>query len=239
VPDEIPLLGGAVTAVVQVGNTVRRPPGPQAVYVRELLRFFDQRGWAGAPRYLGVDDQGRETLTFVTGEVPWRDPMSMRSDASLVRVAELMREFHDLTAGTALAGDAETVCHNDLSPHNTVYRDGRPIAFVDWDIAAPGRRIQDIAHVAWQFLGLGPALVDPTDPARWLRLICDAYGLADRAELIDAVLWWQDRCWRGIEAEAAAGDRAKRRLLDRGIPAVIRTEHAWVIEHRATLESAL
>jgi hypothetical protein len=239
VPDEIPLPGGSVTAVVQVGNTVRRPAGPQAVYVRELLRLFEQRDWAGAPRYLGVDDQGRETLTFVTGEVPWQDPMSMRSDANLVRVAELMREFHDLTAGTALAGDAETACHNDLSPHNTVYRDGRPIAFIDWDIAAPGRRIQDIAHVAWQYLGLGPTVADPTDPARSLRLICDGYGLADRAELIDTVLWWQDRCWRGIEAEAAAGDPAKRRLLGRGIPAVIRTEHAWVIEHRAILESAL
>jgi hypothetical protein len=236
---EVPLHGGAVSNVVRVGDTVRRSPGPRAAYVRELLHHFEQRGWSAAPRYLGVDDQGRETLTFVTGEVPWPDPMSMRSDASLVRVAELMREFHDLTAGTALAGDAETVCHNDLSPQNTVYRDGRPIAFIDWDIAAPGRRIQDLAHVAWQYLGLGPTGADPTDSARWLRLICDGYGLADRAELIDTVLWWQQRCWRGIEAEAAAGDPAKRRLLDRGIPAVIRTEHAWVIEHRAILESAL
>jgi len=236
---EVPLLGGAVTAVVQVGDTVRRPPGPHAAYVRELLRFVEQRGWSAAPRYLGADDQGRETLTFVTGEVPWQDPMSVRSDANLVRVAELMREFHDLTAGTALAGDAETVCHNDLSPHNTVYRDGRPIAFIDWDIAAPGRRIHDLAHVAWQFLGLGPTIADPTDPARWLRLICDAYGLAERAELVDTVLWWQDRCWRGIEAEAAAGDPAKRRLLDRGVPATIRAEHAWVADHRAVLAATL
>src|SRR5207245_171495 len=154
-PDEIRLRGGAVTEVVRVGDTVRRPPGPRAAYVRELLRFLEQRGWSAAPRYLGVDDKGRETLTFVSGEVPWQQPVSMRSDAGLV------------------------------------------------------------------------------------RLVCDAYGLGDRTELLDTVLWWQDRCWRGIEAEAAAGDPAKRALLERGIPATIRTEHAWVVANRVTLESAL
>jgi hypothetical protein len=35
----------------------------------------------------------------------------------------LVREFHDLTAGTPLATGGEVVCHNDLSPKNTVYRD--------------------------------------------------------------------------------------------------------------------
>lgn len=238
-PEEIRLLGGAVTEVVRVGDTVRRPADPRAAYVRELLQFLERCGWPAAPRYLGVDDQGRETLTFIAGEVPWQDPAAMRSNVNLVRVAELVREFHDLTAGTALAGDTETVCHNDLSPRNTVYRDRRPIAFIDWDIAAPGRRVHDVAHVAWQYLGLGPAVADLTDTARRLRLVCDAYDLADRPELIDTVLWRQDACWRGIEAEAAAGDPAKRALCDGGIPAIIRSEYAWVAEHRAALEAVL
>ena len=101
----------------------------------------------------------------------------MTAEASLVRVAELVREFHDLTAGTPLAGDAEVVCHNDLAPNNTVYSpDGaglRPVAFIDWDLAAPGRRIHDVAHVCWQYLGLGPGAVvgagrarDPADLRR-------------------------------------------------------------------------
>ena len=76
-----------------------------------------------------------------------------------------MREFHDLTAGTPLAAGAEVVCHNDLSPKNTVHRDGgtglAPVAFIDWDLAAPGERIHDIAHVCWQYLALGPGGDDP------------------------------------------------------------------------------
>ncbi|WEB45065.1 phosphotransferase [Streptomyces yunnanensis] len=72
-----------------------------------------------------------------------------------------------LTAGTALAGSHEVVCHNDLSPKNTVYRpvDGalRPVAFIDWDLAAPGARIHEVAHVCGQYLRLGPAVRDVSD----------------------------------------------------------------------------
>jgi hypothetical protein len=38
------------------------------------------------------------------------------SDASVALVAVLVREFHDLTAGTPPAAGAEVVRHNDLSP---------------------------------------------------------------------------------------------------------------------------
>jgi hypothetical protein len=41
-------------------------------------------------------------------------------DESLVTVARLVREFHDLTAGTPLAGDQKVMCHNDLPSKNTV-----------------------------------------------------------------------------------------------------------------------
>ena len=93
-------------------------------------------------------------------------------------VAQLVRRFHDLTMGTRLAGDEEVVCHNDLSPKNTVYRDLghglRPIAFIDWDIAAPGARIHDVAHVCWQFVGLGPD-TDVTEAGRLIRAVADGY----------------------------------------------------------------
>ena len=49
-----------------------------------------------------------------------------------------------------------------------MYRSGgmrlRPTAFIDWDIAAPRMRIHDVAHVCWQYLGLGPAPLDFAAP---------------------------------------------------------------------------
>jgi hypothetical protein len=240
---EYSLRGGSVSSVARVGDTVRRRPGVRAGFVHELLGFFQQSGWSGAPRFLGFDEQGREILSFMDGYVAWRTDALTRAgvsgEASLVGVAELVREFHDLTAGTPLAGDQEVVCHNDLAPKNTVYGDGgaglRPVAFIDWDLAAPGRRIHDVAHVCWQYLRLGPGA--ETEPAaRRIRLICGAYRLEDRDEIVDVIMWWQDRCWRGIQAGAEAGDPAMVRLRDRGAVRGVQAAWRWVAEHRGELE---
>jgi hypothetical protein len=242
---EIPLPGGVVNAVVRVGGTVRRPPGERAGFVHRLLDLFEQHGWSGAPRFLGVDEQGREILSFLDGHVAWEvlQPREVGSDESLAGVAGLVRQFHDLTAGTPLAAGQEVVCHNDLSPKNTVYRDLgaglRPVAFIDWDLAAPGARLHDIAHLCWQYLKLGPGVTDVSGCAGRMRLVCDAYGLTDRARLVETVLWWQDRCWRGIEAAAAAGDPAMTALRDGGVAGSARAAHRWVAAHRRAFEAAL
>ncbi|WP_331762861.1 phosphotransferase [Streptomyces anulatus] len=160
---ESSLPGGFINHVVRAGTTVRRPASARTGFIGDLLKMFEASGWPGAPRYRGIDEEGREVLTYLDGHVAWepQQPSAVYSDESLLRVTQLVREFHDLTAGTALAGSHEVVCHNDLAPKNTVYRPAggalRPVAFIDWDLAAPGSRIHDVAHVCWQYLGLGPS----------------------------------------------------------------------------------
>ncbi|MER5755269.1 phosphotransferase [Streptomyces sp. NPDC002088] len=242
---ESSLPGGFVNAVVRVGDTVRRPASARTTFVGDLLRLLEAGAWNGAPRFLGVDEQGREVLGYLAGHVAWepRQPAAVSSDESLVAVARLVREFHDLTAGTPLAGDQEVVCHNDLSPKNTVYRllggELRPVAFLDWDLAAPGARIHDVAHVCWQYLGLGPAVADIGDASRRMRLIADTYGLLGRRRLVSTILWWQDRCWRGIDTGADAGDIAMARLRDAGVVTEVRRAFQWVSDHRDALEHSL
>jgi hypothetical protein len=58
VVSEYPLRGGSVSTVVRGGDTVRRQPGRR--FVRELLGFLERSGWGGAPRFLGVDERGRD-----------------------------------------------------------------------------------------------------------------------------------------------------------------------------------
>ena len=237
--------GGFVNRVIRVGDTVRRELGERAEFVHRLLRHFEHHGWAGAPRLLGVDGHGREILTFLDGYVPWQSPTRrVDSTESLVRVAQLVRQFHDLTAGTPLADDQEVVCHNDLSPKNTVYREGGgglllPVAFLDWDIAAPGARIHDVAHMCWQYLDLGPAVDDLAAASHRVRLTCDAYGLADRSRVVETILWWQDRCWRGINAGAEAGDPAMAGLRAAGAVRSVRVAYDWVLAHQAEIEATL
>jgi aminoglycoside phosphotransferase (APT) family kinase protein len=238
------LPGGFVNRVVRVGDTVRRTTGDRAEFVHELLRHFENRGWTGAPKVLGADSQGREVLTFIDGYVAWRSPTNgVDSIECLTDVARLVRRFHDLTAGTSLAADQEVVCHNDLSPKNTVYRDGgagmRPVAFLDWDIAAPGARIHDVAHMCWQYLNLGPAVRDLTATLTKLRAMCDAYGLTDRTEVVETILWWQDRCWQGIDAGAESGDAAMVSLRASGAVESVRAAHDWVLAHQGDVQEAL
>ncbi|MFJ4933795.1 phosphotransferase [Streptomyces pseudovenezuelae] len=239
--EESVLGGGAVNEVVRVGDTVRRSPSERSGFVRELLALFEDAGWRGAPRFLGADACGRETFGYIAGRAAVTAPerAAARTDEALTEVARLVRAFHDLTHGRALAGDRDVVCHHDLAPKNTVYAAGRPVAFIDWDLAAPGERIHDLAHVCWQYLDLGPGVTDVRATARRIRLICDAYGLDERDGLLDTVLWWQDRCWRGIEAGALRGERAMIGLRERGAVAEVRAAERWVAGHRHELGAFL
>jgi aminoglycoside phosphotransferase (APT) family kinase protein len=91
-------------------------------------------------------------------------------------------------------GAGEIISHGDLGPWNTVYRDGIPVAFIDWDSAGPVTPLADLADAAWTFVPLAPpgqlpeAGFDPLPdlPAR-LRMFVDAYGLTDRKAILPAL----------------------------------------------------
>ena len=91
-----------------------------------------------------------------------------------------------------LAG--EIISHGDVGPWNTVYRNGAPVGFIDWDSAQPVKPLADLADAAWTFLPLAPpeqlieAGFDPLPdlPAR-LRMFVDAYGLTDRKAILPAL----------------------------------------------------
>ncbi|WBO61471.1 hypothetical protein [Streptomyces camelliae] len=115
----------------------------------------------------------------------------------------------------------------------------RPAAFIDWDLAAPGGRIHDIAHVCWQYLDLGPSVTDVEEVARRMRLIGDGYELSDRRRLVSTILWWQDRCWRGIENQADACEVAMARLRVAGVVRQVQRAYQGVSDHREALECSL
>ena len=66
--EEIELVGGRITpGVVQVGDTVRRPRNERSDWINRLLTRLEELGYPHAPRFLGIDDQGRDILTFTPG----------------------------------------------------------------------------------------------------------------------------------------------------------------------------
>ena len=92
--------------------------------------------------------------------------------------------------------------------------------------------------MCWQYLDLGPTVDDLATTSHRLRLMCDACGTIDRSRVVETILWWQDRCWRGIEARAAAGDPAMARLRESGAARSVRAAYEWVVAYRAELKTA-
>lgn len=200
---EVPLTGGRLTTgVVRVGDTVRRPASGGSVMTRELLALLEARGFAGAPRYLGTDDAGRDVLEFLPGEVPSR--IRPLTDEQVIAGARLLRGFHDATRGSVLAGDHEVVCHHDAGPNNAVFRDGLPVAFIDFDLARPGDPLEDLGYMGWLWcISSKESAPDVCAQARQLALVAESYGLdrGRKAHLVEAVLdrqygnvdFWRER----------------------------------------------
>ena len=79
-----------------------------SVTVHAFLRHLEAVGFQGAPRVIGIDDEDREILSFIEGEVlarpswqfgqPGAWPDWARSDDVLVGVALLLRDLHPASA---------------------------------------------------------------------------------------------------------------------------------------------
>jgi Ser/Thr protein kinase RdoA (MazF antagonist) len=222
---EVPLSGGRVTpGVVRVGDTVRRPTNPNSGFVHELLRHLEAVGFEGAPRFLGTDEQGREILSFVAGSVPDNIRPDYGDDV-LSAAARLIRRYHDATAGWR---GAEVVCHNDISPVNAVFVDGMPIALIDFDLAAPGTRLRDLAYGLFLWLDLGFDGQPLPEQARRTNVFFDAYGMpTPRERLVDAI----------VVLQRETAERARSRSGD--ARAWWSGQADWLERHRGELEAAL
>ncbi len=231
--DGTPLVGGNVGGAVRIGTTVRRPVGPWTPAVHALLAHLDKAGLDCVPRILGTDARGREVSTYLPGRSA--DVTSeVVADAVLVDGVRWLRRFHEAVAsfrpdpslpwrngpGRELA-PGEIVCHHDAGAYNWRIEDDRVTGVVDWDMAGPGRPLDDLAFVAWNTLPLAKA-VAPSIVAGRLRQMADAYGDVDAVAILDAVDERMTSAGDRIEAGQRAGDPGMLNLANVGEPARLR-----------------
>jgi Ser/Thr protein kinase RdoA (MazF antagonist) len=191
-----PLPGGTANhgRVIRVGDTVRRPRGPYTEAVHALLGHLAAHGFDRVPRVLAVEPD-TEIVGYIPG-VAATEPVAewaLTPDV-LTDLGRLLREFHRAAAGFDGGGrrwqrpvpspwadgpDA-LVTHNDLNPANVVFRAGRPVAMIDFDLAAPGSAAFDLAVTACFWAPLRDAADIPDSRhghvlERYRRLL-DGYG---------------------------------------------------------------
>ena len=204
---EIPLSGGNSNGgIVRIDDTVRRTMKPERQSVHRVLSFLHKQDFKSCPQFLGVDDQGRETLTFIEGNCSI-NPDFWQSDRYLTSAATLLRSYHDAVAPYVARDDDqwefaypdkskhEVICHNDFAPYNLIYDEAGFTAIIDFDFAGPGPRLRDVAYAAYWLVPLSfcaadmkPfSIDDANNNSQRLQIFCNTYGITADNDLLDMV----------------------------------------------------
>ncbi|CAL9344082.1 hypothetical protein SUDANB121_00341 [Nocardiopsis dassonvillei] len=260
-PRPTPLPGGMMNTVTRRGDRVLRTAPATAAALHTHLRALPAAGFDGAPRPLALHPDGHEELGFVEGEVALPPfPGWIADDAVLASAARLLRRYHGAAAripvDTAAPWPADLadprggplLCHNDPCVQNLVFDGRRAAALIDFDLAAPGRPLWDVAALAYY---MGPTLPpeaaagrvwEGLDTARRLRLLADSYGLAgpDRALLPQTVEEYLAVARAFVAGRLEAGEEAfVRAHTDGGGWAPWDGRRDWLAEQRPRLVRAL
>ena len=247
-PPPIDLPAGDVTeGIVRIGDTVRRPHKSQSYAVAAYLDHLEAVGFAGAPRFLGRDDLGRDVLTFVAGDVAGAEvEPRFRTDELLASVARLVSRLHEASTGYVPSAepfpqwpvegtDWELVSHMDVTPQNVTVAGNQATGLFDFDLARPTSRLLDGYNTSMHWVPLAdardlPMGTAPADVLRRLRIFADAIGWteAERESIpsLGASAADLSRARMKERAEQLGGGWA--RMWASGVGDVIRRRAAWL-----------
>ncbi|MFG3026758.1 phosphotransferase [Streptomyces sp. NPDC048254] len=257
------LAGGMVNAgaVFRHGAVVERPAPRTAHALHAHLLALAEHGFDAAPRPVRLTADGREQLAFIPGDVALPPfPRWVMTETALRSVGNLLRRLHDASAAIAVDERVEwprsladpaggtMLCHNDVCLENVVFRDGRAAALIDFDLAAPGRAVWDVAMTARYWVPmLDPASAAAFHPAGLdaptrLRILADGYGLSpqERGELPGVVELATASCRAFVADRVADGDPVYTQALsERGGWQRWDRLQRWLVAHRDVFTAAL
>jgi Ser/Thr protein kinase RdoA (MazF antagonist) len=253
------LRGGYTNAgqVLRVADTVRRPWRETSLATGALLEHLERVGFDGAPRFLGADAEGRETLSYLGGDAALEpyEPWAL-ADEALVSVAGLLRRFHDAVASFDPAGHVwpqsvpaayrdGTISHNDPNLDNVIFAGGRAAALIDFDLASPGSPVWDVACAARLW---APLRADEDVPEALrgralerLRLFADAYELTarDRERMIAAIPAAHAWCYRIVRGAVGNGHQPFERMWREGGEQRADRTRAWLVANQTQMRNAV
>ena len=256
--------GDAPAKARRRGDVVLRESGPWTPSVHALLRHFETVGFTGAPRALGIADDGRELLSYLPGESP--APQAWRDEAC-GPLGRLIRESHDAAASFGLPDDVVwqppgsldfpgpdlVIAHGDLGPWNIVAVDGIPTGLIDWEFAGPMDATWSLAEAVWLNAHLHDddvaervGLPGAAQRAGQARLILDGYGLPHerRVGFVEKMVDWAVLSARDEAIRAGVTPETSTAVDDRGYPFLwgitwrVRSA-AWMLANRSLLERAI
>jgi hypothetical protein len=209
-------------AIERIGGTVHRPTHHWTPAVHALLNYLESVGFKYSPRVLGFDEQGREVLSYLTGESGAAGWTKITSDEGLRKLANLLREYHEAIAGFKPESNAEwacaigapkqgeIMCHGDFGPWNMVWENNEPVGIVDWDLVVPSPARFDVLYA----LEYSAPFRDDETTLKWhhfeevpdrkhrIEVFAKAYGLKELGDVVSDVATMQ-RTVAGYEKQLA------------------------------------
>jgi Ser/Thr protein kinase RdoA (MazF antagonist) len=229
--------GQSTESVVRVGNIVYRTTrNDNAELSHVLLQHLEANHFSYSPRFLGLDEKGREMLSYIEGVVPRGVVLS---DQQLHACMRILREMHDLAAKSTWCNEQETICHHDFAPWNMIFKDGQPIGIIDFDEVAPGSRVDDVAYFIWTFLDLGVAEISDQEQIDRIGRLVKTYGLTDRKGLVAALFRQQNKILKFRENIIATGQGEQMRAFSQQAICRIKASIQWVISNTKQIEERL
>ncbi len=225
---------------------MRRPVQPWSPRVHEVLRHLEEVGFPYAPRFLGIDDDGREVLTYLAGDSGAAAWARVVTDEGLTGMARLLREYHEAVRGfrpvATMQGD-EVMCHGDFGPWNLVWHGNRPVGILDWDYARPARPVFDVAYALEYVVPFRDdetclrwhAYVAPPDRRRRLETFAAAYGIGSDG-LVDEVFAQQQETLDLAQRLADEGRQPQLAWREDGTLDATAARIRWAREHRHLME---
>lgn len=172
---ETEFIKGNMSQVHRDGNVVQRDLKPQSKTIHRLMRHLEGKGIVFVPRFLGLNGENMEMLSFVEGTTldDYPPASDIQTRLKIARAAaEMLREYHDATIDFVRQPediwfleyqgglDKEVICHNDFAPYNVTFNNNMPVGMIDFDTACPAPRIWDVAYAVYRFVPLGAETFD-------------------------------------------------------------------------------
>jgi hypothetical protein len=234
------LTGGNVSNVYRSGDTIRRELKSDSPKIHKLLKHLENKGFSYAPKFLGIDEKGREILSFIEGEAgnyPLKE--YMWSNDVLNEIAKMLRLYHDSVMDFSIEESwqsidntpqpFEVLCHNDFAIYNLIFNQERPIGIIDFDVAGPGPRLWDIAYTLYTCIPLSRVYHSETGEevnynslqhadrvSQRVKLFFESYGEAIEEDYLEMVLLRLEGLCKTIKRKASEGDIAFQKMIDEG-----------------------
>lgn len=239
--EEEKLAGGNVSNVYRSKDTVRREIKPNSLKIHKLLQHLESKGFNYAPKFLGIDEKNREILSFIEGEAG-NYPLKkyMWSNDVLKEIAHMLRIYHDAVSDFPLLDEwipidntpinREVLCHNDFAVYNIIFNHEQPVGIIDFDVAAPGPRLWDIAYTLYTCVPLSRlyhneegetvnynALYDAERIKTRIKLFFNSYDIEgiDKGYLEMVLLRLEGLC-KYMKRKFNEGDTAFQKMIDEG-----------------------